>query len=85
MVKITGKNGKPLYGAAREPVLRKLDAKSRKSQEEQEIMLLGLSDRLNNERAYCENIPLLLVVALAIGCESGNFAQTRTRSSCSWW
>jgi hypothetical protein len=48
MVKITGKNGKPLYGAAREAVLRKLDAESRKSQEEQEIMLLGLSDRLNN-------------------------------------
>ncbi len=57
MVKITGKNGKPLYGAAREAVLRKLDAKSRKSQEEQEIMLLGLSDRLNNERACCEKYP----------------------------
>jgi len=31
MVKITGKNGKPLYGAAREAGLRKLDAESRKS------------------------------------------------------
>ena len=58
MVKIIGKNGKPLYGAAREAVVRKLDAaKSRKSQEEQEIMLLGLSDRLNNERACCEKYP----------------------------
>jgi hypothetical protein len=57
MVKITGKNGKPLYGVAREAVLRKLDAESRKSQEKQEIMLLRLSDCLNNERAYCEKYP----------------------------
>ncbi len=85
MVKITGKNGKPLYGAAREPVLRKLDAKSRKSQEEQEIMLLGLSDALTTSERAAKNIPLLLVAALASGCESGNFAQTRTGSSCSCW
>ncbi len=36
---ITGKNGKPLYGAAREAVLRKLDAEFWQRQEEQEIML----------------------------------------------
>jgi hypothetical protein len=66
MVKITGKKGKPFYGAVREAVLRKLDAESWKSQEEQEIMLLGLSDRLNNERAYCEKYPAVA------GCCTGN-------------
>ena len=70
-MKITGKNGKPLYGAAREAALRKLDAESWKRQEEQEIMLLGLSDRLNKLERAAKNIPLLLVAALAIGCAAG--------------
>jgi hypothetical protein len=49
------------------------DAEFWQRQEEQKIMLLGLSDRLNKLERAAKDILLLLVAALAIGCAAGTW------------
>jgi hypothetical protein len=45
-MKITGKNGKPLYGAAKEAVLRKQSQSNWHNEEEAAILFQSLDERL---------------------------------------
>jgi hypothetical protein len=71
MVKITGKNGKPLYGAALEAVLRKQSQTEWHKDEEAAILFQALESRLVQLEHRQKYAPLTLVAALVVGCLFG--------------
>ncbi len=71
MVKITGKNGKPLYGAAKEAVLRKQSRINWQNEEEAAILFQALDSRLSQLERRQKHAPLTLVAALVVGCVFG--------------
>lgn len=75
MVKITGKNGKPLYGAAREAVLRKQSRTNWHSDEEAAILFQSLDERLVQLERRQRQAPLTLVAALIVGCAFGSIVK----------
>jgi hypothetical protein len=70
-VKITGKNGKPLYGAALEAVLRKQSRTNWQNEEEAAILFHALDSRLSRLERRQKYAPLTVVAALIIGCTFG--------------
>ncbi|MEG4916314.1 hypothetical protein [Microcoleus sp. B7-D4] len=71
-MKITGKNGKPLYGAAREAVLRKQSQTNWHNEEEAAILFQSLDERIARMESRQRQAPLTLVAALIIGCAFGS-------------
>lgn len=67
---LTGKNGKPLHGAALQSALIK---KNGWQPDEVEICVSGLFDRLSRTEQHQQRLPLLMVGAFAIGCTFGTF------------
>jgi hypothetical protein len=70
-VKITGKNGKPLYGAALEAVLKKQSRTNWQNDEEVAILFQSLDSRLSRLERRQKYAPITLVAALAAGCAFG--------------
>jgi hypothetical protein len=70
-MKITGKNGKPLYGAAREAVLRKQTKTNWHNDEEAAILFQSLDERIARMERRQSQAPLTLVTALIVGCAFG--------------
>ncbi|MCC3595780.1 MULTISPECIES: hypothetical protein [unclassified Microcoleus] len=70
-MKITGKNGKPLYGAAREAVLRKQSRTNWHNEEETAILFQALDERIARMERRQSQAPLTLVAALIVGCLFG--------------
>ena len=71
-MKITGKNGKPLYGAAREAVLRKQSRDNWHNEEEGAILFQSLDERIVQLERRQRYTPLSLVAALILGCTFGS-------------
>ena len=74
-MKITGKNGKPLYGAAREAVLRKQSQTNWHNEEEAAILFLSLDERIVQLERRQRYTPLICVVALIVGCAFGTIVK----------
>jgi hypothetical protein len=70
-MKITGKNGKPLYGAAREAVLRKQSQTNWHNEEETAILFQSLDERLVQLERRQRCTTLAIVAALVVGCAFG--------------
>jgi hypothetical protein len=70
-MKINGKNGKPLYGAAREAVLRKQSQTNWHNEEETAILFQSLDERIVQLERRQSQAPLTLVAALVAGCVLG--------------
>jgi hypothetical protein len=70
-VKVIGKNGKPLYGAAKEAVLRKQERNNWHSEEEVAIFFQALDSRIIKLELRQKYASLTLVVALIVGCVFG--------------
>ncbi|MEG5043486.1 hypothetical protein [Microcoleus sp. B4-C1] len=75
MMKITGKNGKPLYGAARAAVLRKQSRTNWHNEEEVAILFQSLDERIVQLESRQRQAPLAIVVALIIGCAFGSIVK----------
>jgi hypothetical protein len=71
MTQITGKNGKPLYGAALEAVLRKQSRINWQDDGEVAILFQALDSRLSKLERRQKYAPLTIVAALAFGCIFG--------------
>lgn len=70
-MKIIGKNGKPLYGAAKEAVLRKLSRDNWHNEEEVAILFQSLNERIVQLERRQRYAPITLVAALIVGCAFG--------------
>lgn len=68
---ILSKNGKPLYGAAKEAVLKKTQLGWQN--DEIEVSLLSITDRLARLERQTKYLPLTVVAALFFGCAAGKF------------
>ena len=67
---ITGKNGKPLHGAAKQAVLNKHFAWQN---DEIGITLLSTNDRITRLERQTKYLPLTVIAALFLGCAGGKF------------
>lgn len=70
-MKITGKKGKPLYGAAREAVLRKQSRNNWHNEEKVALLFQSLDERIVQLESWQKYAPLTLVAALIVGCVLG--------------
>lgn len=75
MMKITGKNGKPLYGAAREAVLRKQSRTNWQNEEEVSLLFQSLDERIARMELRQKYAPLTIVAALIVGCTFGTIVK----------
>lgn len=75
MTKIMGKNGKPLYGAAKEAVIRKQSQSNWHNEEEAAILFQSLDERLVQLERRQRQAPLAIVMALVAGCAFGSIVK----------
>ncbi|MEG4529877.1 hypothetical protein [Microcoleus sp. D2_18a_D3] len=71
-MKFLDKNGKPLHGAAKEAVLKK---QLTWQNDEIEVSLLSITDRVSRLERQTKYLPLTVVVALFVGCAAGKFVK----------
>ena len=71
-MKITGKNGKPLYGAAKEAVLRKQSRDNWHNEEEAGILFQSLDERIVQLERRQRYASVSFVAALILGCAFGS-------------
>ena len=72
MNKLIGKNGKPLYGAAKQAVLNK---NFQWQTDETGILLLSMTDRVTRLERQTKYLPLTVIAALFLGCAAGKFVK----------
>ncbi|MEG4795713.1 hypothetical protein QUA69_11405 [Microcoleus sp. LAD1_D1] len=65
-----GKNGKPLYGAAKQAVLKKQLVWQN---DEVELYLTSIADRVSRLERQTKYLPITVIVALFLGCTAGKF------------
>ena len=69
-MQITDKNGKPLYGAAKQAVLNKHLGWQN---DEIGVTLLSNCDRITRLERQTKYLPLTVIAALFLGCAAGKF------------
>lgn len=74
-MKITGKNGKPLYGAAREAGLRKQSRTNWHNEEEVSIFFESIDERIIQLESRQKYAAITLVAALVVGCAFGSIVK----------
>lgn len=67
-MEVLGKNGKPLYGAAKQAMLRKQLAWQ---DDEIEVFLVSVDDRISRLERQTKYLPIAVIVALFVGCATG--------------
>src|ERR671932_660979 len=70
-MEITGKNGKPLYGAAKEAALRKQSRTNWYNEEEVSILFQSFDERIARIELRQRYAPITLIAALIVGCIFG--------------
>ena len=69
-MELTGKNGKPLHGAAKQAVLNKHFSWQT---DETGILLMSMTDRVTRLERQTKYLPLTVIAALFLGCAAGKF------------
>ncbi|MEG4251094.1 hypothetical protein [Microcoleus sp. Pol10D4] len=67
-MEVLSKNGKPLYGAAKQAVLKQQLAWQH---DEIEVSLLSITDRVSRLERQTKHLPIAVIVALFVGCAAG--------------
>ena len=71
-MELTGKNGKPLHGAAKQAVLNKHFSWQT---DETGILLMSMTDRVTRLERQTKYLPLTVIAALFLGCAAGKFVK----------